>query len=72
VAYVDFNENFRFNPLGKEGLKAQLNQVVYTVTEFSNISRLQILIDGKKVNFLGPEGIYIGEPLSRSSLVASE
>ncbi|MBN2533085.1 MAG: GerMN domain-containing protein [Spirochaetales bacterium] len=72
VAFVDFNENFRFNPLGMEGLKAQLNQVVYTVTEFSNVKRIQILIDGKKVNYLGPEGIFIGEPLSRSSLIAIE
>lgn len=72
VAFVDFNENFRFNPLGKEGLKAQLNQVVYTVTEFTNVARVQILIDGNKVNFLGPEGIFIGEPLSRASLVAFE
>lgn len=72
TAFVDFNENFRFNPLGAEGLKAQLNQVVYTVTEFSNVVNLQILIDGKKVDFLGPEGIFIGEPLSRKSLIAFE
>jgi len=72
IAYIDFNDSFRFNPLGREGLKAQLNQIVYTATEFSTVSKVQILIDGAKVNYLGPEGLFIGEPLSRASLIASE
>ena len=72
IAFIDFNENFRFNPLGAEGLKAQLDQVVYTATEFANITSVQILIEGDIVNYLGPEGIYIGEPLSRESLNAYE
>ena len=67
VAYIDFNEAFRFNTLGREGLLAQLKQVVYTVTEFSNIKKVQIMIESKKSEYLGPEGIYIGKPLSRDS-----
>ncbi|MBN2443939.1 MAG: GerMN domain-containing protein [Spirochaetales bacterium] len=72
TAYLDFTENFRINPMGHEGLQAQLNQIVYTATEFANVSNVQILIDGKKVNYLGPEGIFIGEPLSRTSLIAGK
>ncbi len=67
TAYIDFSEDFRFNPLGVEGLKNQLKQVVYTVTEFHNIKRVQILINGKIEKYLGPEGIFIGKPLSRNS-----
>jgi germination protein M len=67
LAYLDFNESFRFNRLGREGLTAQLKQVVYTTTEFSNLQQVQILIDGKKLDYLGPEGVYIGAPLGRDS-----
>jgi germination protein M len=70
TAYLDFNDYFRFNPLGKEGLKTQLKQIVYTATEFSNVKQVQILIEGERVNYLGPEGIFIGEPLSRDSFIA--
>jgi germination protein M len=65
TAYIDFNEDFRFNNAGPEGQKAQICQIVFTVTEFSNIKNVQILIEGNKVDYLGPEGIYIGNPLSR-------
>jgi spore germination protein GerM len=67
TAFISFNEEFRFNSFGISGLKAQLKQVVYTTTEFSNISQVQILIDGKKVDYLAQEGVYIGAPLSRNS-----
>jgi germination protein M len=67
TAYIDFSEDFLFNPLGQDGLKAQLQQVVYTATEFSNIKEIQFLIEGEIRSFLNTEGIYIGEPLSRNS-----
>lgn len=67
TAYIDFNEEFRFNNLGVFGLTAQLKQVVYTVTEFSNVAQVQILINGKTVNYLAQEGVFIGKPLSRNS-----
>jgi spore germination protein GerM len=67
TAVLDFSESFRFNSLGEEGLEAQLKQVVYSTTEFPTLRRVQILIDGKRLKYLGPEGAYIGEPLSRSS-----
>ena len=72
TAYIDFSEEFRFNPLGVEGLKNQLKQVVYTVTEFQNIKYVQILINGKKEDYLGPEGIYIGKPLGRESFTDNQ
>ena len=67
TAFLDFSEAFRFNSLGKEGLSAQLQQVVYSATEFSTVKRVQILLEGKTADYLGPEGLYIGKPLSRES-----
>lgn len=67
TAYINFNEAFRFNSLGKEGYVAQMKQVVYTATEFSTVNSVQILIEGKTYEYLGPEGVFIGQPLTRNS-----
>lgn len=67
TAYLNFNESFRFNPMGVEGLVAQLQQVVFSVTEFNTITRVQILIEGQQVTYLGGDGVYVGSPLDRSS-----
>jgi hypothetical protein len=64
TAYLDFNEAFRYNILGREGSIAQLEQVVWTATEFPDIDNVQILIGGNRVDFL-IEGIPIGAPLKR-------
>lgn len=71
VAYVDVSESFRFNPLGREGLDAQLQQVVLSATEFPGVEMVQILIDGRRVDFLGPEGTYIGEPIGRATFFST-
>ena len=67
TAYIDFNEAFRFNSLGKEGMIAELKQVVYTATEFPTVKTVQILVEGEVSKYLGPEGVAIGKPLSRNS-----
>jgi spore germination protein GerM len=67
VAYLNFNESFRFNPMGVEGFVAQLQQIIYSTTEFPTVERVQILIEGKQVDYLGGEGIYIGDPIGRNT-----
>ncbi len=67
IAYLNFNENFEFNEVGIEGYIAQLMQIVYTSTEFSTVDSVQFLIEGKKKDYLGSEGQWIGSPLSRAS-----
>jgi germination protein M len=67
TAFIDFSESFRFNTLGTEGLDAQLRQIVYAATEFPTVKNVQILIEGKKVQYLGGEGIRIDAPLARTS-----
>jgi spore germination protein GerM len=67
TAYVDFSESFRFNAQGTEALDAQVRQVVYAATEFPNVKKVQILIEGKKVRSLGAEGVRIDDTLTRAS-----
>jgi spore germination protein GerM len=66
TAYISFSEDFLFNTFGIEGYVAQIRQIVWTVTEFSNVADVQILVDGRRIDYLG-EGIYIGSPISRQS-----
>jgi len=66
TAYISFSEDFLFNTFGAEGSVAQLRQVVWTVTEFSNVNDVQILVEGRVLNYLA-EGIWIGSPISRQS-----
>jgi spore germination protein GerM len=66
TAYISFSEDFLFNTFGVEGYVAQLRQVVWTVTEFSNVEDVQILIEGRRIDYLG-EGIFIGSPIGRLS-----
>ena len=66
TAYLSFSEDFLFNTFGVEGYVAQLRQIVWTVTEFQNVRDVQILVDGRRLDYLG-EGIYIGSPINRQS-----
>jgi spore germination protein GerM len=65
VAFMDFNEDFQFNSLGIEGYKAQLMQIIFTATEFQSVDKVQILINGEKSEYLGAEGVFIGNPIDR-------
>ncbi len=67
TAFIDFNDRFRFNSLGAEGFRAELQQVVYTATQFPSVDRVQILIGGQVHRYLGPEGMAIDRPLTRST-----
>jgi spore germination protein GerM len=67
TAVISFNENFMFNSYGAEGYIAQLRQIVWTATEFPNVHDVQILIEGRRIDFLG-ESIRINRPISRDSL----
>lgn len=67
VAYVDVSESFRFNRLGREGLDIQLQQVVYSATQFPNVERVQILIDGRRIDYLASEGTFVGKPIGREA-----
>ena len=65
TAFLDFNEEFRFNALGIEGYRAQAEQLVYTVTEFPTVDKVQFLVEGQRIDYLGGEGFWVGAPLGR-------
>lgn len=67
TAIIDLTEAFMYNHYGTEGYTAQLKQLVYTVTAFPAVQDVQILIEGKTVDYLGGEGVFTGKPLSRNS-----
>jgi len=64
TAYLSFNQEFRYNPKGREGCVASIKQIVWTATEFSNIQNVQFLIEGETVDFLS-EGVPIRTPIGR-------
>lgn len=66
TAVVDFSDTFLYNRYGKEGYMAQLRQIVYTLTEFQNITDVQFLIEGKTRTFL-TEGVALDKPWARAS-----
>jgi len=67
VAYLNFNQSFRFNPMGAEGTVAQLQQIIYSSTEFPTVTEVQFLIEGERLDYVGGDGIFIGEPLGRDA-----
>ncbi|GHV87672.1 hypothetical protein AGMMS50267_00320 [Spirochaetia bacterium] len=68
TAYINFSEEFQTNNThGMEGYAAQLQQIVWTVTEFPNIKDVQVLIESRRVDYLGGESIWIGSPINRNN-----
>ncbi|MCQ2603703.1 MAG: GerMN domain-containing protein [Spirochaetia bacterium] len=67
TATIDFSEEFMFNTFGSEGLKTQIQQVVYTATEFPTVKNVQILIEGKRKQYIA-EGVSIEMPISRETV----
>ncbi|HHX22929.1 MAG: GerMN domain-containing protein [Tepidanaerobacteraceae bacterium] len=63
VAKVDFNSNL-LNTSDKKSEQNAINSIVYTLTEFPTIDRVQILVDGKRLNET-THGIKLEETLSR-------
>jgi len=67
TAYVNFSEDFQYNVHGIDGYIGQLCEIVFTATEFSTVRDVQILIQGRRIEYLA-ESIWIGSPLSRDTL----
>lgn len=69
VAYADFNDALvKNNHTGSAGEILQVAAIVNTLTNFSDIERVQILVDGQRVPTLAGH-LDVSEPLSRSEQV---
>lgn len=64
VATVDLSAAFGGGG-GSSSMLARVWQVVYTATQLPEVNAVQILIDGRRVQALGGEGVVIGSPLRR-------
>jgi len=63
LARIDFNRSFLDYKVSHERLL--LDGLVYTLTEFSTVSRVEVLVEGEKVLTL-PGGETMAEPLDRT------
>ena len=69
IAYIDFDEKLIKNNTGGSASEILLvAAIVNTLTEFPNIERVQILVEGKKIDTISGH-MDIGEPLSRSEKI---
>lgn len=69
VAYADFNDKLIKNNVGGSATEVLIvGAIVNTLTEFPEIHKVQILVEGKKVDTLSGH-MDVGEPLSRSEQI---
>jgi germination protein M len=54
---------------GSFSMLGRLAQLVYTVTQFSNVDTVKLRMDGQPVSVLGGEGIEIGNGMHRSDFL---
>jgi len=66
LAKIDFNGNF-LNFSTKEEEENGVNAVVYTLTEFPTVDKVQFMIEGKIIDIL-PYGTNISKPLERGNI----
>lgn len=66
IAYVDFNDKLvKNNPGGSASEILIVGAIVDTLTQFPDIQKVQILVEGKKIDTLSGH-LDLSEPLSRS------
>ncbi|SHK02941.1 Sporulation and spore germination [Anaerobranca californiensis DSM 14826] len=64
IAFINFSKEFQTkHPGGSAGELATLASIVYTLTELENIDKVQILVEGRRLETLAGH-IYIMEPLT--------
>ncbi len=69
VAYVDFDDKLIKNNIGGSTSEILLvGAIVNTLTEFPDIHKVQILVDGKKIETIAGH-TDVSEPLSRSEQI---
>ncbi len=68
IAYADFNNKLLAIGGGSTSEILLVGAIVNTLTEFPDVHKVQILVDGKKIVTLSGH-LDIGEPLSRSEKI---
>jgi sporulation and spore germination protein/immunoglobulin-like protein involved in spore germination len=66
VATVDLSREFESGG-GSASVVGRLAQVVYTLTQFSNVTSVRFLLDGQPVDQFGSEGPMLDKPVTRTT-----
>ena len=53
---------------GAQSIQARLLQLVKTVNAYAENKPVYLYIEGKKIEYLGGEGIYVEQPLNEETL----
>lgn len=64
MALLDFNSAIEYGATGSI-LISRIDQIVYTATQFPNITSVVITINGTQKHFIGSDGLSINGPLHR-------
>jgi spore germination protein GerM len=64
VARVDLTRRFESGG-GTASMTARLKQLVWTATQFPTVTSVRLLLNGKPVQHIGGEGVFVGKPLTR-------
>ncbi len=64
LATVDLSSEFELGG-GSLSMTARVAQVIFTATQFDNVDEVLFWLDGAPVEFLGGEGIVLGDPQQR-------
>jgi germination protein M len=67
TATVDLSEEFGSGG-GTLSLTARVAQVVFTATQFDNVDRVVLWIEGAPIEYLGGEGLVMSEPWTRADV----
>lgn len=65
--YLDFNEAFEENEFGAGGMRIQVYQIVYTVTQFKGIENVVFSVNGEVKEYLGKTHSILNRPFARFS-----
>jgi len=65
TATIDLSRGFEQTEAGTAVDGMQVAQVVYTLTQFPTVKRVELLIEGERVETLGGHGIPVDRPLTR-------
>ncbi len=72
IAFLNFSPQIESGG-GTQTMKARLQQIVYTATQFKDVEKVRFLIDGQPIKYFSSEGLTeVEEPIGRSDLELEE
>lgn len=70
TAVVDMSREFESGG-GSSAILGRLTQLVYTLTEFDSIDRVDLRLDGQEIEYFSGEGVIVGDGWTRADFASS-